>query len=202
MLDAALLHVFALHAAVVISPGPNFVVVAHAAATESRPAGLWTATGVALGAVAWALAATLGFAAVTGAAPELYTPIRLAGSAYLVWVAVILWRGSSRRHAVTYAIAATRTSALARGLGTNLANPKSIVFFGSVLSVALPTDASAALRLGAVAIIGLNAIAWYGAVAVFLGRQSLRARYDRHRAVIDRTVSVVMLVLAVRVVLT
>lgn len=200
MLDPALLHVFALHAAVVVSPGPNFVVVAHAAATESRPAAVWTAAGVTLGAVAWASAATLGFTAVTAAAPKLYTLIRVAGSAYLVWLAVMLWRGASHRQPASNTGLGTTTRAVARGLLTNLANPKSVVFFGSVLSIALPADASAMLRLGAVGIVGLNALTWYGTVAIFLARPGLRERYERHRAAIDRVVSVVMLMLALRVV--
>lgn len=197
---AALLHVFALHAAVVITPGPNFIVVAHAA-SESRPAGLWTAAGVAVGAVAWALAATLGFAAVAKAAPDLYTLVRLGGYAYLAWLAIRILRRPARGRlgAPTEEMAARH--AFARGLLTNLANPKSLIFFGSVLSVALPSDAPAALRLGVVTVIAGNALVWYSTVALVLAGPRLRGPYERHRADIDRLAGVAMLVLASSVVL-
>lgn len=197
MVDPALLQVFVLHAVTVISPGPNFIVVAHAATSSSRLAALSTAAGVTAGAVLWATAATVGFAVIAALVSPLYATAKLVGAGYLIWHGVHLWRGPVGHDPWTSGQrAAGARRALRRGLLTNLANPTSVVFFASVLSVALPREAAPDLRIAAVVIVGLNALVWYGTVAMLLGHGALRAGYTAHRRLLDRVAGVLMIGLA------
>ncbi|MFN0042949.1 MAG: LysE family transporter, partial [Alphaproteobacteria bacterium] len=75
-----------------MSPGPAFVFQARLAAAHARRAGVFSALGMGVGAVFWASLCMLGFAILVREASEVYTALRLAGGAYLVYLGVTLWR--------------------------------------------------------------------------------------------------------------
>lgn len=199
--DNALLSVFAIHALIVVTPGPNFLLVAHRAVAASRRQALSAAMGVALAAVIWATIATVVFAAAANAMGHLFEFLRLAGGAYLLWLAVGLWRSSASAAGEVSGLGPSARHALIRGFLTNLLNPKSAVFFGSVLSAALPADASLATRMAVVAIVGVNATLWYSAVALALSSGPPRRQYLRAQSTIDRLAGLAMGVFAVRLIL-
>lgn len=110
-----------------LTPGPNMAWLAGLAATEGRRAGLAAVWGVALGLLANGVLAALGLAAILQAAPQLWTGLRLAGAAMMVWLAVDAWRGAQRPVAVP--AGATTRRAFLTGAFINLLNPKAYVFF-------------------------------------------------------------------------
>ena len=78
-----------------ISPGPSFVLVARTAVAVSRSDGVATALGMGLGGLIFAAAALLGLQVVLAAVPSLYLGLKIAGAAYLIYLAVQLWRGAA-----------------------------------------------------------------------------------------------------------
>ncbi|MEV5714926.1 LysE family transporter [Amycolatopsis mediterranei] len=74
-----------------ISPGPNFVLIAHTAATGTRR----TAVAIALGVVAagglLAAVAVFGLGGVLARTPWLATALRVVCGGYLAWLGVRLW---------------------------------------------------------------------------------------------------------------
>ena len=93
-----------------------------------RVNGVRTAAGIVTGIAFWTLAAGAGIAALVAASHPLFTAIRVAGAAYLVWLGIATLRG--RRHET---IAARPGSGYRQGLLSNLGNPKIAVFFTSLL---------------------------------------------------------------------
>jgi threonine/homoserine/homoserine lactone efflux protein len=87
-----------------------------------------TAGGVVTGLAVWTVAASAGVAAVIAASHVLFTTLRIAGAAYLVWLGVKTLRGCyagnvEHRHGGGYR----------QGLLSNLGNPKVAIFFTSLL---------------------------------------------------------------------
>ena len=78
-----------------ISPGPSFVYVARTSIAVSRPAGIVTAVGMGLGGLMFASAALLSLHMVLTAVPWTYLGLKIGGGAYLIYLAVLLWRGAS-----------------------------------------------------------------------------------------------------------
>lgn len=120
---------FALAATLMeITPGPNMGYLAIVALTDGRRAGYAAVAGVALGLALVGLAAALGLGAVVTASPALYQALRWGGVGYLLWLAWQGWRGADEapEHA---AHGASLGRFLARGLVTNLLNPKAFAFF-------------------------------------------------------------------------
>src|SRR5262249_56685194 len=89
----ALIAILGALALGVVSPGPSFVLVVRTALAVSRRAGLAAALGMGIGGVMFAGLALLGLHAVLMQAGWLYLAVKLIGAAYLLHLAVGLWRG-------------------------------------------------------------------------------------------------------------
>ena len=190
-----LVEVFLVHVAAMASPGPNVLIVIRTAIAESRRAALYTAAGVATGGAIWAGAAALGLGLAIAGSTLAYDALRVLGGAYLVYLGVRTARSSAA--AIAPADGAEPGVSAGRawrsGVLTNLSNPKAAVFFTSVFATLLPADASVALRVAAVAVIVLDALAWHALLAVVLSSPPAQARYLRARRPIDRVAGVVMI---------
>jgi threonine/homoserine/homoserine lactone efflux protein len=146
-------------------------------------------------------AVALGLAAVLAASPAAFTALKLAGAAYLLWLAWGAWHAPAGMgdHGDSSAMAPAKT--YARGVIMNVTNPKVAIFFLAFLpQFADPARGNLALQifyLGAVFM--LAALLTFGAIAWFAG--SFGAALQRsHRAqtLLNRTASLVFVALALR----
>jgi threonine/homoserine/homoserine lactone efflux protein len=131
MLTFSELGWFALAALVmVLTPGPNMVYCVSRSLSQGRSAGLISLGGVLAGFVVHLVAATLGLTALLLAVPVAFDAIKLAGAAYLLWLAWEAFRPGGRTPFEPGKLAADSTTRLFRmGLVTNLLNPKVAMFY-------------------------------------------------------------------------
>jgi threonine/homoserine/homoserine lactone efflux protein len=181
MLTLSDIALFALTALVlVLTPGPNMIYCVSRALSQGRAAGLLSLAGVLLGFVAHLLAATLGLTALLGAVPYAFDALRIAGAAYLAWLAWDALRPGGSSPFVTKVLPVHGPARLFRmGLLTNVLNPKVAIFYLSFFPQFLHPERGSvltqALQLGAVqiAVSGtVNALLVLGAarIAAFLAR--------------------------------
>jgi len=184
------------------SPGPAFVLITRTAAVGGRAPALWMALATAMGGAAWAAAAVFGLALVFAAAPWLYTAMKWAGAAYLIWLAVQMWC-HAEAPLDTSGSAAGRTAAAAfrRALTLQLANPKVMVFFGSVFVAVVPQDASGWLLALIVANVFAVEAALFSAIALAFSAGPVRRGYLRAKAWVDRVCGGALGLLGLRLVL-
>lgn len=178
----------------VLTPGPNMLYLVSRSITQGRRAGLISLLGVAAGFVVYLTAAVAGIATVFAEVPAAYTVVRLAGAAYLLWLAWKTMRpGGGRVFApmeVPSETPATPPGRLfAMGFLTNLLNPKIAVLYVSLLPQFIEPDqgsvAVQSLALGAIQAsiaVGGNAIIVLtaGTVAIFLARRPGWLRAQRY----------------------
>lgn len=133
---AAFLGVAAL---VIVTPGQDTALTIRNTLLSGHVGGVFTAIGVATGQATWTLVTSLGIGALLAASQPVFTGLKLAGSAYLVFLGcrTILWvlRG---HHAAALITAHPDTrlgwpGALRQGMLSNLGNPKMLAFFTSLL---------------------------------------------------------------------
>jgi threonine/homoserine/homoserine lactone efflux protein len=165
---------------VIVAPGPDTALVVRNIVVGGRRGGLATAAGVTTGQLLWALASSLGLAALLAASTSLFEAVRMAGAIYLIVLGILtLWRALAPGAAAATGAAPSRpTSRLAYGQGllSNLANPKMAVFFPSLLPQFVPPNASAfATSLALGALFAAMAFAWLALYAVVLGSQAARS---------------------------
>lgn len=129
--DASTLVSFALTSLIIeLTPGPNMTYLALVSAGEGRRAGFATVAGIALGLSIVGLVAALGVTELIQASDVLYEGLRWAGVLFLLYLAYEGWRGDAE---VVVAAKDADRRYFARGLVTNLLNPKAAVFYVAVL---------------------------------------------------------------------
>ena len=188
---ATLLSIALLHWVVLVTPGANVLVVSSLAAGGARRSACFAALGVTAVAGIWSALAALGVHAVFSAHPSLRLALQVAGGLYLVYVAIRLWR-SGVPGGGAGALAMSPFAAFRLGFLTNIMNPKSALFFGSVFATALPAQPAGALLAAAVALVLCNALAWHLFLAFAFSRPRVQAAYARRRAGLGRVAAVLV----------
>ena len=161
-----------------LTPGPNMIYLISRSITQGPAAGIVSLGGVALGFLFYMLCAAFGITALLLAIPYAYDALRLAGAAYLLWLAWQAMKPGGRSPFQVRKLAVDSPQRLfAMGLVTNLLNPKIAMLYlallphfidpaqGSVLVQSLVLGSiQTAISVSVNAVIALSA----GAITLFL----------------------------------
>jgi threonine/homoserine/homoserine lactone efflux protein len=186
---AAVLGVFAVALAMVLTPGPNMVYLVSRSISQGRSAGLVSLGGVALGLVVYVIATNLGLAAVFAAVPTLYLAIKIAGACYLLWLAVSAVRGATKVFEVEGVHRDSNRRLFTMGLFTNLLNPKMAVMYISVIpqfvdpaagSVFLQGVTLGGVQIGVAVTVNALIVVGAGSIARFLSLRPTWMRVQRY----------------------
>jgi threonine/homoserine/homoserine lactone efflux protein len=191
-----------ISAVVIVTPGQDTALTIRNSLLGGRPGGIATAAGVSTGQALWALAASLGVAALLRASEPAFVAVKLVGAAYLVYLGghalLGALRGPRRHGEVDRAIAPRRLesrSAYRQGVLSNLGNPKMAVFFTSLLPQF--GDSFAAL-LGLGLVFCSLTLVWLTAYAVAAARAGDFLRRPKIRRALDGLTGAVLVALGVR----
>jgi threonine/homoserine/homoserine lactone efflux protein len=198
---------FSILGAVVVgamSPGPSFVLIARTAVARSRRDGVAAALGMGAGGVVFTVLALLGLNALLARLPWLDVGIKLAGGAYLLYLALRLWRGGGARLAAPIGATpetARRGGAFALGFTTQLSNPKTAIAYGSIFAALLPAQPPPWLYVALPPLVFAIETGWYTIVALAFSADRPRGAYLRAKGWIDRFAGAVMGALGLRLIL-
>lgn len=195
---AVVAALFLLAAAV---PGPNWIVIARPALASDRRRAVLAALGVALGSTSWMAASMAGAAVTLAHLQRLSMLLRLSGAAYLLWSSALAWRNTMRRtpesDTLEQAGISSRRSFM-RGLLTSLTNPRSVFFWTSVFTSALPRHAPALLYFAAGLLVISLAATWYLGIALALSAVGLQSIVGRFQSPLQRAAALVQMALGIR----
>ena len=142
----------------VLTPGPNMAYLVSRSICQGRTAGMISLAGVALGFVTYMLLAAFGITALVFAIPYAYDALRLAGAAYLGWLAWNALKPGGRSPFQVHDLPPDSPRRLfAMGLLTNLLNPKIAALYLSLLPQFV--DAEQGNVLGQTLMLGATQIA-------------------------------------------
>ncbi|WP_061298519.1 LysE family translocator [Herbidospora cretacea] len=186
----ALVGIAVLSLGMVLTPGPNMIYLASRAISQGRRAGLVSLTGTFVGFVVYLTATCLGLTAIFALVPAAYTAIKLAGAAYLLWLA---WKTLKPGGQAVFSPKELPRDSNGRlfsmGLVTNLLNPKVAILYMSLLPQFIePAHGHVILQsfmLGSVQIsisILVNAMIVLGAggLAAYLSTRPTAVRIQRY----------------------
>lgn len=202
---AALFAVWLVHLAAAVSPGPAVLMAARTGLVQGFGRGSWLAVGIGLGACFWALAALFGLAVLFRVAPGLMLALKLAGAAYLVWLAVKMWRHAPEPldEGVAEADAARGPLGLIwQGVAVQLSNPKPAVFFGTIFLTFVPAGAPLWALAVVLLIVFVNDAGWNVIVARIFSLDRTRRAYLNLKTVIDRVFGGLLLLLGAKLALS
>jgi threonine/homoserine/homoserine lactone efflux protein len=163
----------------VLTPGPNMIYLLSRSITQGPAAGIVSLGGVALGFVFYMLCAAFGITAFLFAVPYAYDTLRLAGAAYLLWLA---WQAAKPNGRSPFQVRTLKVDGprklFAMGFVTNLLNPKIAMLYLALLPQFIdPAQGSVLMQslvLGSIQIaisVSVNATIALaaGSIAAFLG---------------------------------
>ncbi|WP_151638247.1 LysE family translocator [Noviherbaspirillum aerium] len=174
-----------------VSPGPSNLSIMSIAMHSGRKPAVIFAAGVVSGSMFWALLAALGLSALLLSYSNLLFFIKLLGGAYLLWLAAKSARAACRpaldsdssdsREAALRGDASSGKRLYLKGLGLHLTNPKAILTWLSIVSLALPAGAGTAHALAIVGGCVCIGILVFGGYALLFSTASARRIYLRVR---------------------
>jgi threonine/homoserine/homoserine lactone efflux protein len=174
----------------VLTPGPNMIYLVSRSIGQGRRAGVISLGGVAVGFLVYLLVTNLGLSVVFIAIPELYVAVKLAGAAYLAYLA---WNALKPGGISVFAPQDiphdSARKLFTMGLMTNLLNPKIAIMYLSLIPQFINLKAGhvllQGLLLGSVQIVvaltvNLSIVLAAGTIAVFLARRPSWLRVQRY----------------------
>ncbi|MCV2402261.1 LysE family translocator [Marinomonas sp. C2222] len=137
MIDSSILPIFFTAIFfLVISPGPDLILISTYSSTRGFKSGLMISVGIFLAGIIQTLLVAFGLGQLMESTPLLAYTIKAIGALYLIWLGMKMlksWvkpQGSAQPSNIE---AVSRSNLVSKGLLNNLLNPKALVFFSSFL---------------------------------------------------------------------
>lgn len=144
MTGSTLAYFLAASAALTVAPGPDNTFVAALGVSQGRRAAVLTALGMCSGITVHTTAAALGVSALVASYPRAFEVLKLAGAAYLLYLAWRALQEGGVRAGRPLAAAAKGWVLFCRGFFMNVINPKVALFFLAFLPQFVPAKGGAA----------------------------------------------------------
>ncbi|MGB0670967.1 MAG: LysE family translocator [Rhodospirillales bacterium] len=209
MEPASLAAYLALVIVLVVSPGPNSLLLMKTVPTSGRAAGVANAAGFIIGFYLHGLLAFFGLSLILLRSAEAFTVVKAAGALYLGWIGAKAlwqaWKGVPRmaRDVTPQRRKRTLFRAFWEGFLTNLLNPKVALFYLALYPQYLPRDGLGEVAgLGqALFLVSLHAVVaglWFALIIVFVARLAALTKTGRLGRWLQATLGAVFLGFAAR----
>jgi len=116
-----------------LSPGPDMIYTAARSLSQGIKGGIFSALGVFCGCLFHITAATFGLSKIIEESVLLFSIIKYAGAAYLVYLGIKALFNKRRKAEITNLARLSNKKIFTQGMLTNILNPKVAIFFLSFL---------------------------------------------------------------------
>ena len=186
-----LLTICALHFVAQLSPGPDILLIAKSSASTSRANTLKIILGISVGIVVWVVLTLLGFTVLIEHFPWIQQILMFVGGLFLARMGWAMLNGGLKQYKQSLAHEDVEVTVLDTknyfmlGLMTNLANPKTLIYFSSVFSLALSSAASGHLKTQLALIIPVQTFMVFTGLMLILSMPKIKQAYQRSGSYID-----------------
>lgn len=171
-----------------MSPGPNALAIMGTSISVSRGAGLMTAMGVATGDLLWSALSVTGLTLVISQFTEVGTILKYLGGGYLLYLGcrtlISACRGGGAAPCPDRQAGSPWRHAY-RGFLIIMSNPKSILFWLSVMSLVLKPGAPIWVAVTLVTGMTVLSVVWHGMLALLFSSKPVLRYYGRARRGLD-----------------
>jgi RhtB (resistance to homoserine/threonine) family protein len=184
---------------VMVSPGPDMVLVLRNTLVGGRHAGLHTSTGVLCGNLVHITYCVLGIGLLISQSIVAFSLLKYAAAAYLVYLGVLSFRAGAKTLDISdVAARQPARSWFVQGFVNNLLNPKGTLFYLGVFTTVITaaTPANTALVL---VFIMMSVSASFWVVFVYtLDRPTIREFVERSQQAVNRISGALLIFLGIR----
>ncbi len=188
-LSHELILIYTTYFVATASPGPSNMAIMGTAMKKGRGAALALAAGVIGGSMLWALLAACGVLTVLATFAQLLIVLKIGGGLYLLWLA--FKAGKSALRCTDAAEFASSTESVAfgklfrQGILMHIGNPKAILTWVAIMSVALKPDAAASTLPMIISGCAAICVVVFCGYAVLFSTAMMAAFYRRIRRALD-----------------
>lgn len=206
-----LLTISLLHFVAQLSPGPDILLIAKSAATTTRKNAFKVILGISVGIMLWVLLTLVGFTVLITQFPWIQTVLMLIGGVFLARMGWAMLKGGIQSYKQTVNLGNNqldiqlKTAELKNtefknnelkniesesnyfllGLFTNLSNPKTLIYFSSVFSLALSSSASIHLKTQLAVIIPIQTLIVFTLLMLIISMPKIKNSYQNSAVYID-----------------
>ena len=180
-----------LHFVAQLSPGPDILLIAKSASSTTRQNALKIIAGISAGIIVWVVLTLAGFPVLIEQFPWVQQVLMLLGGIFLAKMGWAMLKGGVRSFRNKHQ-PEDDSNELAQpknyfmlGLWTNLSNPKTLIYFSSVFSLALSSSASEYLKAQLAVIIPLQTFITFALLMLLISQPKIKALYQRSGSYID-----------------
>ncbi|VAW21149.1 hypothetical protein MNBD_ALPHA11-400 [hydrothermal vent metagenome] len=185
-----------------ISPGPDFAMVLRQSIAHGRSTAIVTSAGIASAILVHGTYTVLGLGLIVAQSLILFTILKFAGAAYLIWLGISALRAPAPKEVANIdgeqGAAQSWIKAFSIGFLTNLLNPKAVLFFVALFSVLVSAQTAIIWQGVYIISMALMLLIWFVLVSLFFTAPSIRAGFYRMGKWFNRISGVALILLALR----
>ncbi len=194
LIPAAFPALVLAHFVALLSPGPDFFLIAGNAIRHNLRGSRFICLGVALGNAVYIAVAILGWSGIRDN-PQVFSVIETIGASYLLWIGMQLLR--SRPQALALDSNENQVPGILKqlflGINSALLNPKNALFYMSLMAVILGPDVTLLQQIVCGIWMVLAVFLWDLFVAGAIGHQSVRDVLNRKIHWVERGAGAVLM---------
>ncbi len=191
------LVLFGVHVMAVVSPGPDFFLVARCSLSGKQSETMTCCLGIASGVATHLLLTYFGLSALISQSKWMYSMIVILGGLWLFKMALSgLFAKSESWTALQPLSFSSHWNALKNGYLTNLLNPKAWIFFVNVMSPLVQQGWSGWSFFALAFVITIWTLIWFVLVATLLNQGHIKRIFQKYQAMIDKLFALVILCFA------
>ena len=178
-----------------ISPGPSLAVVLRNTISGGRTQGVMTGIGHGLGFSIYAFIAVMGLSSLLFANEDIFHLLQWAGVLVLIWMGFNMI--TYKQPVLSKENEGSGYRGFLEGFLIAFLNPKILVFLVAVFSQFINPDITNTGRLIMAMMAGIIDTTWYVLVAALLAGTSIVDKLRLNAVIIDRSIGIVLLMLAI-----
>ena len=201
MLDQILVIV-AITSLVMVTPGPDMLLVLRNTLMNGRRAGLQTSLGVLAGNLVHITYCLLGIGWLISQSIVVYATLKYAGAAYLIYLGIVSFRSTNDALLASHSVnQRPHKPSFVQGFVNNLLNPKGTLFYLGVFTnvITLETPLNAVVVL--ICVMMLVSASFWLVFVYTLDRAGVRDRAHRSQQTVRRVFGAVLIALGLKVAL-
>ena len=185
---------------VMISPGPDMVLVIRNTLVGGRRAGLRTSMGILSGNLVHITYCVLGIGLIISQSIRAFAALKYAAAAYLIYLGIMIFRSGDKR-LETSDVEDRRPDGrwFVQGLVNNLLNPKGTLFYLGVFTTVIRPDTSASAMVILIFSMMLVSASFWLVFVFTLDRPPIRGFVERFQQSVNRVSGVVLILFGVKV---
>ena len=199
------LTVAAIHLLGVMSPGPDFAMIARNSLVYSRKTAVYSALGLGLGILVHVTYSLIGIGLIISKSILLFSVIKYIGAGYLIYIGYKSLKAKPVKEHEEKLVKhqdISRLAAVRTGFLTNVLNPKATLFFLSLFTQVINPSTPSGIQLLYGIEMSVATFAWFAFVAVMLSHSIIKRKFRSVQHYVERTMGLILIGLGIKVALS